>query len=197
MPIRPEIKEDWKGKGLFKTIAEALNRLAQWCNDFDAEEPITVETKGWGVTLAWRPWQSPFEHPWKVRTSATTGKVDVVGGLVYAGGEPNSVSGLTAETPSDGWKCWLRVKHYYATGTASEYELDAADSAWPSNTWSSTAYETHIRVAEIDGATLYQYIYEDQIVPRILPPVPDTTNTYVATVVAGTMQWTQAGACPT
>ena len=196
MAIRPRIKDDWKGKGLFRTIAEALNRLAQWCNDFDAEEPITVETKGWGVTLKWDPWQSPFWHPWKIKTSETDGKLDITGGLVYAGGAPNVVAALDDETPSDGWKCYLRVKHYYATGTASEYALGSTTDAWPANTWSSTAYETHIRIGEISGSTLYQYIYEDQIVPRIPPPLPGTVNNYALLAVAGTMQWVQTSACP-
>jgi hypothetical protein len=180
---------------LFTSVCAGLNRLGQWCNAFDAQPPIRVITAGWGVHLMWAPWDSPFIHPWRVSLTAES-KLNVAGGNLNTGAALVAVTGLTNLTASNGRKVWLLVRHYYNISTASTYSLNSGTSAWPSSTHNSTYVETVLKVAEIVSGTLYQYLYSDQFVPRINPPLPDTSNPYVLMAISGTIQWVKAGTCP-
>jgi len=195
MATREKIKETWQGDGVFRPIAGALNRLAKWCNCLDAAEPITIEAQSWGIVLKWAPWESPFLHPWRVTKEDADGLLTVLGGVVCDGTSSNTVSAVTGETATDGWKCYLEVKHYYATGTASTYTLKTTTGAWPAQGHTSVVQTTNIRVGEIVGTTLYQYLYSDQFVPRILPPVDPSGHHYLR-VNFGTIEWVEADTCP-
>jgi len=196
MAIRERVKDNWIAKNrMFWPISQALNRAAKWCNGFDARPPLIVTGVGYGVHLTFEPWETPFTHPWRAYSSETSGKINVRGGTVNDGYSLNVVTALSNETPSDGWKCWLRVKHYYDTTVASEYVLVTGTGAWPTDTHNSTAMEVIQKAAEIDGTTLYQYLYEDQFIPRINPPLPSTSNVWFLTAINGVIQWVQSGTC--
>lgn len=196
MAIREKIKDDWIARSRrFWKIAFAQNRTAKWCNDFDAVPPLLVEGQRNGVVLRFAPWESPFVHPFQVYMAGVDGKVNVREGYVYDGGAARVlVTALTNVTCADGLKIWLKVKRYYDTTTASEIALDSG-TAWPSNAHTSAHQLEYRRVAEIDGITLYQYLYEDQYCVLRFPPLPDTTNTYYLRAKAGVIAWIQAGAC--
>lgn len=195
--IRKRLKTSFRSDNpLVQRACAGLNELGEWANVFGAIQPLVVAAVPGGVKLRWEPWDSPFLHPWRVGLQDGTGKVDVAGGNVNTGASLNAVTGLSNVTAADGLKVWLKVKHYYNTATASTYTLGSTTGAWPTSTHNATYVETVLKVAEIVGSTLYQYLYEDQFVPRIEPPLPDTTNTYFLMSVAGVVQWVQSGSCP-
>jgi hypothetical protein len=177
-------------------VAAGLNELGTWVNVFGSTKPIVTHPVPGGVKLHWLPWESPMAHPWRVwQPDTTVAKVDVDGGKVNTGVALVTVTGLADRTVADGLRVWLSVKHYYNTATASEYALASGTSAFPTSTHSSASQTTILPVAEIDGTTLYQYLYEDQFVPRLNPPLPNLTNTYALLTVAGTLQWKLVGPC--
>jgi hypothetical protein len=176
-------------------VARGLNELGLWANTFGSGPPIITHPVPGGVYLHWEPWESPFAHPWRVTLQEGISKVDVAGGRVNTGAASIDVAGLTDLTAVDDLKIWLSVKHYYNTATASEYKLDSGTAAFPSNSHGASYMLVIMPVAEIVIETLYQYLYEDQFIPRIPPPPPDLTKTYYLRCAAGVIGWYEAGAC--
>jgi hypothetical protein len=177
-----------------RAVANALNELGLWVNTFDSRPPIITYPVPGGVCLYWQPWESPFAHPWRVTPQNGSGNVDVAGGRVNTGATSVDVAGLTDLTAVDDLKIWLSVKHYYNTATASEYKLDHGTASFPSDSHGASYMLVIMPVAEIVGNTLYQYLYEDQFVPRI-PPPPDLTKTYYLRCAAGVIGWYEASIC--
>lgn len=176
-------------------LCDGLNQVGTWGNTFDSLPPLVTQSVPGGVKLRWQPWESPFVHPWRVTLQAGLAKVDVAGGRVNRGDVLATVTGLTGLTAAAGLKVWLTVTHYHNHATASTYALNHGTGAFPTSSNTSSSSVTILPVAEIDGTDLNQYLYEDQYVPRLNPPLPGTVNVYYLTAVAGVVQWIQPGAC--
>jgi hypothetical protein len=175
-----------------------INALGEWADGFSTARPLIIGQTPQSITLRWSPWDTPFLHPWRVwQPDPGIAHVSVAGGRVNTGdGAAAVVAGLTDVDAEDNRRIWLRIKHYFNRATASEYELETATTDFPASATTSSYQLTYIRVAEIDGSTLYQYLFSDQYVPLGDPPHPDHTKTYFKMMINGVIQWVEAGACP-
>ena len=173
----------WRGKGpVFGGIADALSAMGMWCETHQSTRPIvTVEVPG-GKKHYWQPWESPFDHPWRVIPSGTTpGEIDVTGGVVWDGETPNDVAALTGVSAANDLLVWLRVKYWNDPAVASEFAIESG-VAWPPSDYDVDVVpdpgalttlpkagwcEAILRIAEIgSGGVLHQYLYEDVVRPR-------------------------------
>jgi hypothetical protein len=179
-----QLIKDWHrtGNPLLGVVADALNRHAVALNVHSSVPPIVTVAVPGGKKHVWLPWESPFDHPWRVRPSASTpGEIDIMGGHVHDGTDAGAdVAALTGVTAANDLRIWLRVKYYNDPATPSEFEI-VTGAAWPDNDWSADVLPdaspltlpdagwslTILRIAEIDSAgTLHQYLYEDVVLPR-------------------------------
>ena len=180
-----------------KPACAGLNRLGTWADNLAVARPMILRQTPDSITIRWAPWESPFVHPWRVwQPDPAVAHVSVNGGRVNCGeGAAAVVTGLTNVDAEDDLRVWLKVKHYFNRATASEYALETATTDFPASSLTSSYQLTYIRVAEIDGSTLYQYLYEDQFVPLGLPPHPNHSSNYALMCLSGVIQWVQSGPC--
>jgi hypothetical protein len=193
---RKQIKTSYRSDDpTLQPVCDSLNEMGEWKNAHGSLRPIVTKATQKGCVHVWDPWESPFVHPWRVSLQAGLAKVDVAGGRVNRGDALATVTGLTGLTAVDGLKVWLRVKHYHDYATASESILEHGTGAYPTSSNTATLSTIYLPVAEIDGTTLKQYLYEDQYVPRMDPPPPDMTHVFYVAFVAGVKKCLQSGVC--
>lgn len=193
----PLLRDNFRAPGQkYRVIAEALNRGARWCNTFDAMLPMVVNNGHNGVYVTWEPWETPFEHPFRVYPSTTDGKMNVHAGRVNTGSALATATGLSDIDAHDPLYVYLTVVHYYDRTAASTYTLGSSEVAWPASAHTSSSQTTVFRIAELDGLDLHQYIVGDVFCPLINPPLPGTAGNYALVAIAGVVQWVEVGACP-
>lgn len=183
MAIREYIKDVWRTEiPWFVPVAGALNRLAKWCNTFDADPPIVAEPVPGGVRLHWSPYETPWAHPWRFRIGIDSGtlKYTVEAGRLYDGTTWHDVAAIEETALPAALKVWLQVKYYNDPATPAEHTIEVG-ADWPTDDYETDTIPnaldpttlpaagwclTHIRLAEYSTAGgVVQHVFSDVLLP--------------------------------
>jgi hypothetical protein len=171
------LKDTWRGNGAKRRrLAEALNKLARWCNLLEVDPPLRLGDSGGFVRLGLDPSALTREHPWQITLAEEDGEFSVRAGRVHDGLEWHEVDALEDVAFTVTEYVWLRVKYYNNPATPSEYEL-AHGAALPESDYDAPALSTSaalttgwveviVPVGSVDAVDgVSQYLMEDVLLP--------------------------------